>query len=58
MPQIQGIEKPEAVVDQDTDIPVQPADQFETVYDKFSHDGISDPVAGIDGLLSIKFSDG
>jgi hypothetical protein len=39
--QIDGIEKTETIVDQDTDIPIQPADQFETVGDELSHGSLS-----------------
>lgn len=42
MSQVDGIEKPQAVVDQDADIPVQSADHFEPFYLESSHDGISD----------------
>lgn len=53
MSEIDGIEKPQAVINQDADIPIQSADQLETVYLEFSHDGISDRTQNVEGLPGI-----
>lgn len=56
MSQVDGIEKTQAVIDQDTDIPVQPADQLESVYAYFSHNGISTRAQKVMGIAGIFFT--